>query len=638
MRDGKLLIRTGNIVDWPVMQWRGSKRPALWEDQYKSNWGRLSGSHRDHPFRIYFAAGVDPQRQPKSWELASDVRRSASRGLDASDEYIDHLMKQWKTAYDQTGQSCFSVKSDDIELELDKKSGTYERFNGDVGAAFVHLLSELDKRLKKIDSDCTLYWMPNPYYTVNWDFVTLSQQVRQAGGIPSSVGLWWTGHYVFSPVMTAHSIRDYQQAFYGENPIRVKGLIYDNHGRASDYGGRADDFFAMPRRDPDIANYLRGISNERGSAINRITSYDFQWNPTAYDPERSLKLAVRELAAGDAAYFRVIMKFVNVWEGGRYPSTKHTSHAAIVTQQRALIRQLQQIEKEIQTEGSRALDAVGASDDRRHPDFRRQFQQSIVRSIKLKREIFTHLDLMWRDGDAPAPVISAEQAPIIDGKLNESIYRHAATLDHFVTDGKTMPVESGKDGKPKTLWKIASGEVPDELPTQIWIFADTKNVYVAARCHDRPFPLPPGQQLQRAKKRKKAGADHPYNWRQPCIDINLDVHHDHENTFHVIVDPLGQVYDEYLGWPGDKLTTGPSWNGGHNVRVVRDGESWTLELAIPLRQLGLESVEPGKVWGVNVYRKGLNIVSMYSLLKDTGPYGVRYPKAYGHVLWKAGLR
>lgn len=68
--------------------------------------------------------------------------------------------------------------------------------------------------------------------------------------------------------------------------------------------------------------------------------------------------------------------------------------------------------------------------------------------------------------------------------------------------------------------------------------------------------------------------------------------------------------------------------------MARDGDSWTLEAAIPLDKLGLKQVKPGDVWGTNVYRSGMNIVSMFSLLKDTGPYGVRYPRVFGHIHWK----
>ena len=214
---------------------------------------RLRGDDNKEHFRIFFGAGVDPQRSLKSWEIGTGVKTNAGRGLDASDAYIDWLAKQWEAHYSKTGNPLFTLKGDDIELDLDEKSGTRKRFEDNYGAAFVHLLTELNKRLKKLDPRCTLYWMPNPYYTVNWDFERLSQQVRDAGGLPSDIGLWWTGHYVFSDIMTAADISGYQKAFYGNNPIKVRGLIYDNHGRADEPSGRLPDFFAMPQRDPDIA-------------------------------------------------------------------------------------------------------------------------------------------------------------------------------------------------------------------------------------------------------------------------------------------------------------------------------------------------------------------------------------------------
>lgn len=629
-KNDNIYIRTGTIVDWPSMPWRGSKRPAQWEDAYKANFGKVG----QHPFRIHFGAGADPQRQPKSYEIAAGETKTRSRGLDVSDAYIDQLMAQWKASYERSNNPYFSLKGDDVELELDEKSGTRERFKGNVGAAYVHLLTQLNKRLKQIDPKCTLYWMPNPYYTTNWDFVPLSRQVREAGGLPSDVGLWWTGHYVFSPQLTEASIRGYQQAFYGDNPIKVKGLIYDNHGRANDYGGRADDFFAMPQRDPQIAELLMGISNERGSAINRITSYDFQWNPEDYDAERALKLAVRELTARDPAYYRTVMEFVSIWERGRYPTTAETTHKQVAQQQTKFVQQLGQLEGKIQAEGNRALATAGFTDAKRRGDFRSEFQAAMLRAIAMKREINADLDTLWRDANAPAYVIASTDAPKIDGQLDEAIYDRAATLAKFFTAGKALPDPKAADGEKKNLWEIPAGTIPDELSTHVWLLADESHLYIAARCRDRAYPLPNDQQPRRASARAIVGNDHPYNWRQPCLDINLDVHHDHENTFHLIVDPLGQVFDEYLGWPGDALPTGPPWTSGGNVKVVADGDGWTLEAAIPLEKLGLKSIPADTVWGANAYRIGLNVVSMHSQLNDTGPYGLRYPKVFGHVHWK----
>lgn len=628
VKDGRVYVRVGTIIDWPAMPWRGSKRPLAWEELFKANFGALRGEDNKEHFRIYFGAGISPQRGLKSWEIAAGAKTTRGKGLDASDAYIDWLIGQWEKEYRKTGNPLFSLQGDDIELELDEKSGTRQRFKDSYGAAFVHLLTQLNNRLKKLDPRCTLYWMPNPYYTVNWDFERLSRQVREAGGLPSDVGLWWTGHYVFSDVMTAADISGYQKAFYGDNPIKVRGLIYDNHGRADDRG-RMSDFFAMRQRDPDIAKYLNGISNERGSWVNRITSYDFQWNPQAYNAERSLQLALRELTNRDPAYYKLALEFVQTWESGRYPSAKETTHAAAVKQQQAAVAKLNELKARLQATGQHALKNAVASFDGRDGDFRKQFLDQMLQSIGQKEALLKHLGVMWRDADAPARIITAVEAPKIDGKLDDACYRQPPTFNRFVTNGGKMA-----DASKKALWEVPAGIVPQDISTQGWFLADEKNFYLAFRCNDKPYPRPAGQKIVGPSVREKVGNDHPYCWRQWCLDVNLDVKHDKTNTFHMIFDPLGQVYDEYLGWPGDALPTGPPWTLGDNFKVARDGDSWMVEAAIPLEKLGLKQVRPGDVWGTNVYRNGMNVVSMFSMLQDTGPYGVRYPRVFGYVQWK----
>lgn len=627
-KDGKIFVRMAQIIDWPAMPWRGSKRPLSWEELFKANFGPLRGEDNKEHFRVFFGAGADPQRNLKSWEIGTKAKTSASRGLDASDAYIDWLAKEWQAHFQKTGNPLFMLKGDDIELDLDEKSGTRKRFGNNYGAAFVHLLTELNKRLKALDPRCTLYWMPNPYYTVNWDFELLSRQVRDAGGLPSDVGLYWTGHYVFSGPMTAADISGYQKAFYGNNPIKVRGFIYDNHGRATE-NGRMSDYFAMPERDPEISKFLAGISNERGSWINRITSYDFQWNPKDYKADRSLKLAVRELTNRDPAYYKLMLEFIHTWEAGRYPSPKETTHAAAADQQKAAVAKLNELRPKIQAVGKKALDAAAINFDPRDGDYRKQFLDQVLQSIGQKEALLASLEFMWRDANAPAYVIPAAEAPKIDGKLDDACYQRKPTFDRFVTKGGKM-VEGGKT----TLWEVKAGVVPEELSTQGWFFADDKNLYLGFRCNDKSYPRPGGQKLNEPAKREKVGNDHPYCWRQWCLDINLDVKNDGVNSFHMIFDPLGQVFDEYLGWPGDPLPTGPPWTLGDNFKVVRDGNAWTVEAAIPLETLGVKQIKSGDVWGTNLYRNGMNVVSMFSMLQDTGPYGVRYPKVFGKVHWK----
>ena len=71
VKDGKVYVRTGQIIDWPAMPWRGSKRPLAWEELFKANFGALRGEDQKEHFRIFFGAGIDPQRSLKSWEIAA---------------------------------------------------------------------------------------------------------------------------------------------------------------------------------------------------------------------------------------------------------------------------------------------------------------------------------------------------------------------------------------------------------------------------------------------------------------------------------------------------------------------------------------------------------------------------------------
>jgi hypothetical protein len=53
--------------------------------------------------------------------------------------------------------------------------------------------------------------------------------------------------------------------------------------------------------------------------VNRITAYDLQWNPYAYDPVTSLKLACRELAHDDPDLYKAYYDFCTYWWHNRYP-------------------------------------------------------------------------------------------------------------------------------------------------------------------------------------------------------------------------------------------------------------------------------------------------------------------------------
>ena len=69
----------------------------------------------------------------------------------------------------------------------------------------------------------------------------------------------------------------------------TRALIYDNLGREGDWG-------PLTGREPGLVEVADGVFGERGTPVNRLTRLDWSWNPTAYEPERSWRRALFELA------------------------------------------------------------------------------------------------------------------------------------------------------------------------------------------------------------------------------------------------------------------------------------------------------------------------------------------------------
>ena len=82
---------------------------------------------------------------------------------------------------------------------------------------------------------------------------------------------------------------------------------------------------------------------------------------------------------------------------------------------------------------------------------------------------------------APADEVRAVRltAPLrIDGRLDEEVYGTVAPIDGFV---QQLPLEG----------------VPATEPTDLWVFFDEDNLYVAARCHDSQADFAYGHELRR---------------------------------------------------------------------------------------------------------------------------------------------
>jgi len=81
---------------------------------------------------------------------------------------------------------------------------------------------------------------------------------------------------------------------------------------------------------------------------------------------------------------------------------------------------------------------------------------------------------------------------------------------------------------------------------------------------------------------------------QFTAELFLDTNHDGHTYYQLAANLLGNRYDGYMK---DK-----KWNADWQVAVKIDKHSWTMEIGIPFKSLGISMPEKGSAWGLNVCR------------------------------------
>lgn len=186
--------------------------------------------------------------------------------------------------------------------------------------------------------------------------------------------------------------------------------------------------------------------------------------------------------------------------------------------------------------------------------------------------------------------VPAAVPPTIDGKLNDTCWRKAASTEKFV--------EFYFD-------KVAKNRYAD-VGTNVFVAFDRHNVYVAARLSEPAM----------GKLRSLCKAHDDKVWNDDCFEIWLDPTGQKRKMYHLIVNSDGAVWDAVEthvlvedpepAEPGHmKLMQkdDPSWNGKYEMAGGREKDAWTVEVRIPTQTLGLTENIYGATWGVNFGRE-----------------------------------
>jgi hypothetical protein len=175
----------------------------------------------------------------------------------------------------------------------------------------------------------------------------------------------------------------------------------------------------------------------------------------------------------------------------------------------------------------------------------------------------------------PVTIPKFEVPPIIDGNLNDEIWKKAAEFKDFT--------------------QIRPGDnIPPSKPTIVYAGYDEKNLYFAFRCFDEPDKI-------RATVAKR---DDLFN--DDNVRVTLDTFNDQRRAYVLFFNPFGIQ--------ADGITNGEQGGGGggggpdFSVDIVMESkgiiiaDGWTVEAKIPFKSLRFDAGK-GKKWGFNTSRQ-----------------------------------
>ncbi len=167
----------------------------------------------------------------------------------------------------------------------------------------------------------------------------------------------------------------------------------------------------------------------------------------------------------------------------------------------------------------------------------------------------------------PLKVPRFETAPIIDGNIDEEVWKQAAVFKDFI--------------------QIGPGDnIAPSRKTEALIAYDSKTLYFAFRCFDEKDKI----RATVAARDSVFGEDN--------VRIFLDTFNDERRAYVIGFNPLGiQADGIYTEGQGTDL----------NVDILMESKGlitdfgWTVEVAIPFKSLRYEAGK-GKMWGIHVWR------------------------------------
>jgi hypothetical protein len=165
-----------------------------------------------------------------------------------------------------------------------------------------------------------------------------------------------------------------------------------------------------------------------------------------------------------------------------------------------------------------------------------------------------------------AHAVFAEEPPVLDGRLDDPIWKQAERIEKFY---QRQPVEYG---------------TPSQR-TIAWVAYDYDNVYFAFRCYDDT-----GKVIAQRMVRDE--------WlvQDDRVSVTLDPLMDERNGYFFQVNAIGARFDGIV----EASTVSFDWDGIWDAKAQIDEEGYVVEMAIPYKTMNVNPEQT--VWGMQLFR------------------------------------
>src|SRR5947207_14407973 len=169
---------------------------------------------------------------------------------------------------------------------------------------------------------------------------------------------------------------------------------------------------------------------------------------------------------------------------------------------------------------------------------------------------------------APVKPTLFAKPPVIDGKLDDDVWKSAVVLKDF--------------------YQVQPGDnIAPSKPTEVMLGYDSKFIYVAFHCYDEPDKV-------RATIPKRDNI-----WNDDYVGILFDTFNDGRKAYEFDFSPLGIQADGIWTY-GQGEDFNPDIVTESKGILTSDG--WTVEVAIPFKSLRYVA-EKDKLWGAHFWRR-----------------------------------